>query len=909
MVYYCIIVHNTVGFVKEKGMKQTVAASRTIWALLGIVITVFSANTCLTAAPGASTVDVELCDTTPEPGKPLSQVISVHSIHPDHRNLPRTAGLLKVDIREISPTVREYTLTPAKAMRFIVMPILRVEGWRMVDRQAVQMDFSNCTKLRPVTLRCTVKTGKRGPTSVGNTTLLVTDAGVLQVKLTTKRPANIFRPGSPCQYALAITSDHDASPAITASTLDWQGNRTQLDSWQQKFSTKTPKTAKSPAERTIRFTPKLGFHRVLIDIKGYGQAYLDGGVLPQPPTDNNRIGINVTWSDHYTHSAEFSEDAAELLAMQGVRLVRTEFEWRMLEFRRGKYDWRWFDEYKKVCQAHNMKMIPTTFRIPRWASPSTNPQDFTHWMMKKEYFEDYFNYIEAIARRYKGWLKYMSVWNEIDSSWFRTGTAADYAAILKGSHKRIRAVDPSIIITPSGFAYTGKGTGADFFRGVLAAGGANYFDVLDIHYSGTDKVATFRADMKKMTGKTMPLWITEHAGNTVPNRSMLGATVQAEGRFKALISALAANPRKLLAWGDIDAHPTMNIWGNIKAEDRTPRPAFFVFGTFIRLFHDRSCTKIYSENADMHAYRFSVKGKDDIIVMWASAESSAVVEGLASSVTKVDLMGNRAKLNTRNGKLIVQLSPSPVCFVTSKKPSAVRPLAKFKRQLVAARPGKRLVIPLLLHNPTKQPKRVTIALKTPPTISRADKNTEVTVPAGKQISVLLAIAPSIDAPVGETLAIIATATGLTETPAVAALQLQVQTKEGTTLIWAADAPRTQGPCPGAPGHISGNSIAMFWGGAWMEYDIPFAEAGKYRLGVNANSRTSGHVDEVKGTVVLHIMVDGERQAVLDYTKPGVRTEKAIINISKPGTHTIKVLFPKDTGDVFVNFLTVEKAAK
>ena len=98
-------------------MKQTVATSRTIWALLGIVITVFSANTCLTAAPSTPAVDIELCDTTPEPGKPLSQMISVHAIHPDQRNLPRTGGPMKVEIREVSPTVREYTLTPTKAIR------------------------------------------------------------------------------------------------------------------------------------------------------------------------------------------------------------------------------------------------------------------------------------------------------------------------------------------------------------------------------------------------------------------------------------------------------------------------------------------------------------------------------------------------------------------------------------------------------------------------------------------------------------------------------------------------------------------------------------------------------------------------------------------------------------------------
>ena len=98
-------------------------------------------------------------------------------------------------------------------------------------------------------------------------------------------------------------------------------------------------------------------------------------------------------------------------------------------------------------------------------------------------------------------------------------------------------------------AYTGRGTPAEFFRTVLKRGGANHFDILDIHYADRAALDSFRKDLKRHGGSDKPVWITEQSGHQVENRSLAGWAKQAADRTQGLVSALAGNPEKVFLWG------------------------------------------------------------------------------------------------------------------------------------------------------------------------------------------------------------------------------------------------------------------------------------------------------------------------------------------------------------------------
>ncbi|MFA5206392.1 MAG: carbohydrate-binding domain-containing protein, partial [Lentisphaeria bacterium] len=157
-------------------------------------------------------------------------------------------------------------------------------------------------------------------------------------------------------------------------------------------------------------------------------------------------------------------------------------------------------------------------------------------------------------------------------------------------------------------------------------------------------------------------------------------------------------------------------------------------------------------------------------------------------------------------------------------------------------------------------------------------------------------------------------TGLAVDEVTTATVVRLTTPEGVLLIEAESAPRSQGKCPGTPMHVvdsaecsGGMAVAMFWGGAWMEYDIPFAKPGQYRLSLRAAGRFTGSPDEKRGKLLLPIAMDGNAVGELTYPDTGKMTGQTLdFVVPSSGMHTIKVEFPVDTGDIFVDYLTIEE---
>ena len=169
----------------------------------------------------AALLEVALYDTTPESGGPkkLSCGASILQELADGSNFPRPANAdAKITTRAISADVMEYTFTPSKPARFLVLVTLRVDRWRMVDMRSVWIDYSRCTKLRPFTFRSTRRANVRGPYSTGDTTVLMSDAGHVVVKLTTSQPGHVFVGDGPLTYTVELTGTATPATGVKAFT-------------------------------------------------------------------------------------------------------------------------------------------------------------------------------------------------------------------------------------------------------------------------------------------------------------------------------------------------------------------------------------------------------------------------------------------------------------------------------------------------------------------------------------------------------------------------------------------------------------------------------------------------------------------------------------------------------------------
>ncbi|MBN2295703.1 MAG: hypothetical protein JXM70_24945, partial [Pirellulales bacterium] len=172
---------------------NVVSRSMVIWFILGV------------SAAWAGPMEFDLYDATPEPGRPLSWSVNVYHDHDDHGNFGWSE---KIDCtlteKPINPLVKEYTFTPAKPGRYLLMPTIRVDGWRMVDDRSFWIDSRNVKTPRPFTFRCVLKQNQRGPDGTGNTTVLQSETGTLMVHIETGQCGNIFPAGTPMSYTVSL---------------------------------------------------------------------------------------------------------------------------------------------------------------------------------------------------------------------------------------------------------------------------------------------------------------------------------------------------------------------------------------------------------------------------------------------------------------------------------------------------------------------------------------------------------------------------------------------------------------------------------------------------------------------------------------------------------------------------------
>jgi hypothetical protein len=146
--------------------------------------------------------------------------------------------------------------------------------------------------------------------------------------------------------------------------------------------------------------------------------------------------------------------------------------------------------------------------------------------------EVYARFVGRLAERYRGKVEAYEIWNEQDESHFWPGgpNAAEYVALLKASHRTIKAADPSASVV---FGPT-TGNNFAFLEEAYAAGAKGHFDAMAVHtdtaclidsptrfYRDGGRLARFtflgyrevRATMLA-NGDDKPIWMTEFGWST-----------------------------------------------------------------------------------------------------------------------------------------------------------------------------------------------------------------------------------------------------------------------------------------------------------------------------------------------------------------------------------------------------------
>lgn len=226
----------------------------------------------------------------------------------------------------------------------------------------------------------------------------------------------------------------------------------------------------------------------------------------------------------------------------GIVWVKQQFPWEEIEqprkgqFYDTKYNqvtWDKFDVIVKLAEEHGVKIIARLDRPPMWARA-----DKSHPERPPDNFDDFGDYVHAVATRYKGRVNHFQLWNEpnLGEEWTGKADPVDYVRLLRIGYERTKQANPEAVVLSAPLAInTELGpihlNELDFLDQMYAAGAKPFFDVLSANAYGMDKapsdppnkgvlnfrrVEMLRQVMEKNGDANKAVWFNEYAWNASP---------------------------------------------------------------------------------------------------------------------------------------------------------------------------------------------------------------------------------------------------------------------------------------------------------------------------------------------------------------------------------------------------------
>ncbi|MDX1523257.1 MAG: beta-galactosidase [Anaerolineae bacterium] len=186
---------------------------------------------------------------------------------------------------------------------------------------------------------------------------------------------------------------------------------------------------------------------------------------------------------------EIADRDIKLVKDAGFRWIKQEIPWREVEgAAKGAWQWENTDRVMDQIDSQELKMIARLGVQPQWAAPKVPLPEIS----PPENLQDFYDYVFAVAERYKGRIEAYQIWNEpnLAREWGgRPPNAAEYTELLKIGYQAVKAADPQAVVISAGLAPTTQ-TNAEaipdtyFIQGMYDAGAAPYYDALGVHAAG-----------------------------------------------------------------------------------------------------------------------------------------------------------------------------------------------------------------------------------------------------------------------------------------------------------------------------------------------------------------------------------------------------------------------------------------
>lgn len=330
-------------------------------------------------------------------------------------------------------------------------------------------------------------------------------------------------------------------------------------------------------------------------------------VTSRPSQSGLRVGLVANTQIH-DQKAGREQDVAR---RTGVQWLREEFDWDVVEPRRGRWNWRRYDTVIGEAARRRMRVLPLLNGSASWAAP--------RWNQFPDDLEEYGEYVAKVVERYgpggRFWRAqpdlaeyaptHFELWNEPYIEFFSIDKVSPgrYARLARAGAAAGRAANPraKFLLAADSFYTEAPGVYRNWIDGMYRAVPAlnSYFDAVAIHpYSsgvspdvytpaaGTRwqfrRIEEMRSRLVAHGAADKPLWITEVGWATcrghhdcVSERAQAAYITRvfdyARGPYAGFVDAVFVY--HMNDWGPPD-RTEKEYWFGLRRRDGTHKPAF-----------------------------------------------------------------------------------------------------------------------------------------------------------------------------------------------------------------------------------------------------------------------------------------------------------------------------------------------
>jgi hypothetical protein len=325
---------------------------------------------------------------------------------------------------------------------------------------------------------------------------------------------------------------------------------------------------------------------------------------------------------------------------------------------RGVFDFSLLDQYVALAQQNNVQIIYVLGNTPQWAA--TDPQSPSNEVLPGasstlKDVQDWADFVQKVATRYKGKIVGYEVWNEADLTGYWIGSVTDMLQLAKIAYSSIKQIDPAAtVLAPSLVA----GNGREWLQQYLAAGGDQFTDAIAYHLYTTslapeDAVPFMQSVLAIAKQYNLPVWDTEVGFGP------WGTMSDAEGaaylaRTFILHAANGVTHTMWYAWDD--RGPWVHLY-LVQPDLTTPTLAGHAFGVVTKWLQDASVS-CHNDQIDF-SWQCTLTGSDGTTkyLVWnAIAPETFPIPSSWQVSQAVDLTGSTTQIS--GGQIAIAGSPT-----------------------------------------------------------------------------------------------------------------------------------------------------------------------------------------------------------------------------------------------------------